>query len=189
MRKVIAATFVTLDGFMVGPNEEMDWVLDNFNEEMGKEISDQQSTTDTLLLGRLTYQLFADYWPTKTLDDDPAADHMNKTAKIVFSKTLESAPWGKWNNARVVKGNIAEEIHKLKQQPGKDMAIIGSASIVQAFTNLGLIDVYRLMVHPVVLGSGKPLFKNIRDRRKLELIRTMAFTNGVVLLDYQPERK
>lgn len=177
MRKVIASTFVTLDNLMVGPNEDM-----------RKEISDQQSTVDTLLLGRVTYQMFADYWPTKTTDDEPAADHMNNTPKIVFSKTLENALWGKWNNARVVKDNIAEEIQKLKQQPGKDMAIIGSASIVQTFTNLGLIDEYRLLVHPVILGSGKPLFKNIKDRVNLKLVKTKTFKNGVVVLYYQPDK-
>ncbi|SEC60642.1 dihydrofolate reductase family protein [Paenibacillus sp. GP183] len=190
MRKVIAASYVTLDGFIVGLNEDMSWVSNNPDEEMKKEeIIDGQSTVDTLLLGRVTYELWSGYWPNKNGDVNPAAEHINHTPKIVFSKTLETAPWGKWNNAKVVKDNITEKIQNLKHQSGNDMMIWGSASIVQTFTNLGLIDEYRLLVCPVVLGSGKPLFENINDRVNLKLVKSKTFKNGVVSLYYQPGKK
>lgn len=190
MRKVIASEFVAIDAFMVGPNEDMSWVTDNFDVEgMGKDIGDLMSSVDTILLGRVTYEIMANFWPTATMKDDPGADQMNNTHKIVFSKTLKNAPWGKWNNARVVKDNITEEIQKLKQQPGKDMVIYGSASIVQTFTSLGLIDEYWLWVHPVVLGSGKPLFKNTSDRTNLKLLESKTFSSGIVLLRYAPAGK
>jgi dihydrofolate reductase len=193
MRKVIASTFVTLDGFIVGPNEEMDWVLDNYDGEMGNDIGDQLKSTDAILLGRVTYQIMANYWPIATTSDDPVIDNMNGAAaattrriaddmnnipKIVFSRTLEKV---EWKNSRLIRDIVAEEISQLKQQPGKDMVILGSASIVQTFASLGLIDEYRLLVHPVVLGSGKPLFKNdIReDRHNLKLVETKTYRKGL----------
>jgi dihydrofolate reductase len=196
MRKVIASTFVTLDGLMVGQNEEMDWVLDNLDGEMENDIADQLKNVDAILLGRVTYQIMANYWPTATTDasvrrsqgaEDPIiTDKMNNLPKIVFSKTLQKV---EWKNSRLIKENIKDEILKIKQQPGKDMVILGSASIVQTFTNLGLIDEYRLLLHPVVLGSGKPLFKDIKDRLNLKLMKTKTYKNGVVSLDYQPAKK
>ena len=196
MRKVIASTFVTLDGLMVGPNEEMDWVLDNLDGEMENDIADQLKNVDAILLGRVTYQIMANYWPTATTgasvrrsqgaEDPIITDKMNNLPKIVFSKTLQKA---EWKNSRLIKENIKDEILKIKQQPGKDMVILGSASIVQTFTNLGLIDEYRLLLHPVVLGSGKPLFKDIKDRLNLKLMKTKTYRNGVVSFDYQPIKK
>ena len=163
MRKVIASTFVTLDGFVVGPNEDMSWVMDNFNEEMGKYAGDLMNSMDTILLGRVTYQIMTNFWPAAG-DDVPGADRMNNVPKIVFSKTLDKVEWGNWNNARLVKKNIAEEVSKLKQQPGKNIVIYGSATIVRTFMQLGLIDEYQLLVHPIVLGAGKPLFKDIQNQ-------------------------
>ncbi|HEX3640783.1 MAG TPA: dihydrofolate reductase family protein [Ktedonobacteraceae bacterium] len=183
MRKVIVSMMVTLDGFFAGPNGEIDWhvVDDEFNEY----ADDFLSSVDTLLFGRVTYQLMADYWPSPsaTTDDPIIADKMNQLHKIAFSKTLEKV---EWNNSRLVKGNITEEIAKLKQQPGKDMAIFGSGSIVSTLTQLGLIDEYRIMVNPVVLGNGKPLFKDIHDKLNLKLLRTKTFRSGNIMLCYQP---
>ena len=183
MRKVIVSMMVTLDGFFAGPNGEIDWhvVDDEFNEY----ADDFLSSVDTLLFGRVTYQLMADYWPSPsaTTDDPIIADKMNQLHKIAFSKTLEKV---EWNHSRLVKGNIAEEIAKLKQQPGKDMAIFGSGSIVSTFTQLGLIDEYRIIVNPVVLGSGKPLFKGIYDKLNLKLLKTKTFRSGNIMLCYQP---
>jgi dihydrofolate reductase len=196
MRKVIASTFVTLDGLMVGPNEEMDWVLDNLDGEMENDVADQLKSVDAILLGRVTYQIMANYWPTATagtsvprsqgVEDPIITDRMNNLPKIVFSKTLQKV---EWNNSRLVKENIADEVSKIKQQPGKDMVILGSASIVQTFTNIGLIDEYRLLLHPVALGSGKPLSKDINDRLNLKLMKTKTYKNGVVSFDYQPIKK
>jgi dihydrofolate reductase len=186
MRKVIAFENVTLDGLFAGPNGEIDWF--KRKEEMAKYAINQAARGNTILLGRVTYELMASYWPSASppTEDPLLIDRMNNLPKIVFSKTLEKA---QWKNTRLIKDNIAEETQKMKQQPGKDMVILGSGSIVQIFTNLGLIDEYQLLVHPVVLGSGKPLFKNIKESLNLKLVKTKTFKNGVILLLYQPDTK
>jgi dihydrofolate reductase len=187
MRKVILSNLVTLDGFFAGPNGELDWHI--VNEEFNGYANDLLSKVDALLFGRVTYQLMADYWPAAATNpstpksDLEIADKMNNLPKIVFSKTLQEV---KWNNSRLVKENIAEEISKMKQQPGKDMVIFGSGSIVTTFMQLGLIDEYRIIVNPVVLGNGKPLFKGIKDKQNLKLLKTRVLSSGVVILYYQP---
>jgi dihydrofolate reductase len=196
MRKVIASTFVTLDGLMVGPNEEMDWVLDNLDGEMENDIADQLKSVDAILLGRVTYQIMANYWPTATagtsvprsqgVEDPIITDRMNNLPKIVFSKTLQKV---EWNNSRLVKENIADEVSKMKQQPGKDLVLFAGADIASTFIQLDLIDEYRIIVNPVVLGSGKPLFKDINNRLNLKLLKTKTFSCGNVILYYQPVKK
>jgi dihydrofolate reductase len=183
MGKVIVSNLVTVDGFFAGPNGEIDWFV--WDEELRDYSIDLLSTVDTLLFGRVTYQLMANYWPTAT-EDAIIAERMNNLPKIVFSKTLESV---EWKNAKLVKEIIPEEILKIKQFPGKDMVILGSGSIVSTLTQLGLIDEYRLIVNPVILGNGKPLFKGLKDRLNLKLLKTKAFSSGNVLLSYQPEKK
>jgi dihydrofolate reductase len=183
MRKVILSNLVTLDGFFAGPNGELDWFI--VDEEFNEYANELLRNVDTLLFGRVTYQLMADYWPSSsaTTDDPIIADRMNNLPKIVFSKTLQNV---EWKNTRLIKENIAEEISKMKQQPGKDMVIFGSGSIVSTFMQLGLIDEYRIIVNPVVLGNGKPLFKGIKDKHNLKLLKTRVFGSGVVILYYQP---
>lgn len=174
---------VTLDGFFEGPNKEIDW--HNVDEEFNEYAIDLLNSVDILLFGRVTYELMASYWPTPsaTTNDPIVAEKMNSLPKIVFSTTLHKADW---NNTRLVKERIAEEILKLKLQSGKDMVIFGSGSIVSTFTQLGLIDEYRIIVNPVVLGNGNPLFKGIHDKLNLKLLRTKTFSSGNVLLCYQP---
>lgn len=183
MRKVIVSNYVTIDGFFAGPNGELDWFV--WDDEMAKFSTDQLKTVDTILLGRVTYQLFADYWPTPSAykENPIIAPMMNELPKIVFSSTLNRA---EWNNSMVVKENIAEEISKLKKKPGKDMVIFGSGTIVSAFAKLGLIDLYRLIVNPVVLGKGKPLFKGLNDKLKMKLLNAKALGSGNVILEYEP---
>jgi dihydrofolate reductase len=184
MRKLIASPFVTLDGFMSGSHGELEWNEPYFDDEMGSYINEQFAALDTLLFGRATYQWFANYWPNQGVNDDPAfAEKMNAVPKIVFSKTLEQA---EWNNSRIVKENISEEIARLKQQPGKNLVIDGSPTLIHSFTKLGLIDEYRLRLHPVVLGSGVPLFKNLSETKNLKLVESRVFRSGVVILHYQP---
>ena len=183
MRKVILFNLVTLDGFFEGPNGEIDW--HNVDEEFNEFAVHQVNTADGLIFGRVTYELMASYWPTPAAQaDDPiVAEKMNTMPKIVFSRTLNTV---EWNNTRLVKGDAAEEISKIKQQPGRDLLIFGSADLASNLTNLGLIDEYRIMVNPVVLGKGKPLFKDIKGKLNLRLLRTRNFSNGNVLLYYEP---
>ena len=143
---------------------------------------------DVLLFGRVTYQMMASYWPTPAViaNDPIVAGQMNRVSKIVFSRTLEKA---EWNNTRLVKDHIAQEILNLKQQPGKDLALFGSANLMSTLMQLDLIDEHRIMVNPVILGSGNPLFKWTRDKLNLKLIKSRTFGNGNVLLCYEPVRK
>ncbi len=189
MRKVILSVQVSLDGFTAGPNGELDWLVEHVVSEEGwNSLNDLVSTVDTVLLGRVNYQGFASYWPamatnpSSTKNDIEFSRWLDTTPKLVFSRTLEQV---EWKNARLVKENIAEEIRSLKQQEGQDMVILHSASLAQTFMQLGLIDEYRLSVHPVVLGGGILLFKDIKDRMNLKLVEAKTFRSGVVLLSYQ----
>ncbi len=190
MRKIIVTMWVTLDGFIAGPNNELDFVGERYDVAMGKYEYDLLSAADTVLLGRVTYESFAGAWPyvPDKPDADPGevayAQQLNAMRKIVFSRTL---PRVEWNNSTLVREIVPEEIEQLKQEQGRDMLIYGSASVVQALTNYGLIDEYQLLVHPVLLGDGKPLFKNIKEKVTLKLVNTEARPSGVVVLTYQPK--
>ncbi len=186
MRKVFLFMMVTLDGFFEGPNQEIDW--HNVDEEFNEFAIQQLNDVDMLLFGRVTYQLMASYWPTPfAKENDPiVADKMNTVPKLVFSQTLDKA---EWNNARLVKENIAEEISKLKHQQGRDLAIFGSAALAVSLLQMGFIDELRIMMNPVVLGKGKPLFKGIHEKLNLKLLKTKTFRSGNVLLYYQPITK
>ena len=186
MRKVIFFMLTTLDGFYEGPNKEIDW--HNVDEEYNQFAIDQLNSVDVLLFGRVTYELMASYWTTEaaTTNDPIVADKMNHLPKIVFSKTLASV---EWQNTRLVKENIAEEIAKLQRQPGKDLIIFGSSDLAVTLIQDGLIDEYRIMVNPVVLGNGKPLFRGIKNKLNLRLIDTRKFKSGNVLLYYEPAKE
>jgi dihydrofolate reductase len=182
MRKVTAVLFITLDGFVSGPGTEMGWVADIYTDEEAQALSEGQNSVDTFWLGWVTYEDFVGYWPDRTKEDEPfLAHHINEKTKLIFSKTLPSAPWGTYANARVIRDDVVEEVHTLQQRPGKDMMIIGSISLVQSCANAGLIDEFVLLVHPVFLGSGVPLFK---ERVDLQPVETKTFRNGVVRLTY-----
>jgi dihydrofolate reductase len=188
MRKIIVTMWVTLDGFIAGPNGAMDWIGELYDEAMGNYEMDLVNAADTLMLGRVTYQSFAGAWPK--VPDNPEASkgeveyahRLNAMRKIVFSKTLSHA---EWNNSTLLTEIDPEEITRIKQEPGSDIVIYGSASIVQTLSNLGLIDEYQLLLHPVVLGDGKPLFQNITHKLQLQLTQTRTHPSGVVVLYYQ----
>jgi len=187
MRKVVVSMNVTLDGFMSGPNCELDWHFQSWTEEMAESLCEQLSKADTILLGRVTYDAMARYWPSQSLNpsyprmDIAFAEMMNNYPKIIFSKKLLTT---EWNNSRLVKGNILTEITKLKQAPGNDMIIYGSGKIVSFLSRLNLIDEYVLWIHPVILGKGDPLFK-LHNKLSLGLIKTRTFSTGVVVVYYK----
>ena len=185
MRKLFSFNMVTLDGFFEGPNGEIDWHNAD-NQEFNEFAIEQTSAVDTLLFGRKTYHIMASYWPTETaISADPLiADLMNRLSKIVFSRTLESVDW---NNTRLVRENAQQEVQNLKMQPGKDMAIFGSANLISSL--MEVIDEHRVMVNPILLGQGNPLFKKSAHQTKLRLVDSRTFDSGNVLLSYQPEKE
>ncbi len=178
MRRIIVSNHMSLDGFFEGPNKEIDWF--GFNEELFAYSVDLLNSVDALLFGRTTYEMMAAYWTSAP--PDPIADKMNSLPKVVFSTTLQSADW---NNARLVKGNLAEEVSRLKQQPGRDMVVLGSATLASSLLQLGLVDEYRVILTPVLLGTGKPLFEGIRQKMELKLVGSRPLASGVVVLTYQ----
>ena len=177
MRRLFWQMMVSLDGFMEGPERELDWHVTD--DEFGQYVLDMLETIDTIVFGRVTYQMMASYWPSAT---DPEAQMMNELPKIVFSRTLEKV---EWQNSRLAKGDVAEEIMTLKRQPGKDIALFGSADLASTLTRLGLIDEIRVFVNPLVLGNGHPMFKRA-DRMTLTLLDARTFASGNVLLTYRP---
>ena len=183
MRKVTAGLFVSLDGVTESPEK---WQLPYFNDEMGEAIGAAMAAADAMLLGRVTYQEFASYWPGVRSEDQPFADYMNNTPKYVVSTTLDTV---EWSNSTLIKGNLAEEITKLKQQPGKNIGITGSTTLVQSLLQDDLLDELGLMIHPVVVGSGKRLFEEGGDLKALKLIDSKTFSTVVVSLTYQPAGK
>ena len=176
---------MTLDGFFEGPMQDISW--HNVNSEFNEFAIAQLDEIDTLLFGRVTYQMMASYWPIpEAIKNDPVvAGQMNSLSKMVFSKTLDKA---EWNNTRLVKADIAKEVLKQKQQSGKDIAIFGSANLMSTLIEADLIDEHRVMVNPVILGVGTPLFRT-KDKLNLKPINTRTFGNGNVLLCYEAERK
>jgi dihydrofolate reductase len=181
VRRVIVSEFVTLDGVMEAPDQ---WHFPYWSDEMGQEIAAAMAATDAMLLGRVNYEEWAAFWPQQDPEENPVAGHMNGVRKYVVSTTLEE-PLG-WNNSTLIKDNVAEEIAELKRQAGGDVSISGSGGLVRSLLKDGLIDELRLMVHPVVVGSGKRLFEEGGDRIALELVDSKIFSTGVVYLTYRP---
>ena len=186
MRKVFLFNMTTLDGYFEGLNQDISW--HNVDEEFNEFAIEQLDEIGTLLFGRVTYQGMASYWPTElAINDDPeVAGRMNSLPKIVFSRTLDQA---EWNNSKLVKENAAEEVLKLKRQPGKDIAIFGSSGLAVTLAEHGLIDEYRIIVNPVFLGGGTPLLKGIKESLNLKLLNARIFNSGNVLLFYTPEKE
>jgi dihydrofolate reductase len=187
MRKIIVSEFISADGYISGPNNDMSWVMGNFNEEMAKYAGDLMASMDTVLLGRMTYDIMASAWPNMTEEMSPGADRMNSVHKVVLSKTLQNAPWGKYSPATVIGDTVEQKITELKEKPGKNIVIYGSATAVQNLTQMGLIDEYHLLVFPTFLGNGKLLFQGMEQPVNLNLMRTQTFRNGVNILYFAPK--
>jgi dihydrofolate reductase len=181
MRQLIMWNMVTLDGFFEGTKSwEIDW--HTWGDDLEQLSLEQLRSADMLLFGRVTYQGMAGYWPSETGD---VAEFMNNIPKVVFSRTLDNAD--AWNNTRLVKTDAAEEVARLKQEPGKDMFIFGSADFCSMLMNKGLIDEYRLGLNPILLGGGNPLFKPMPHRMAMKLIEARPMKSGCVILRYQPD--
>ena len=184
MRKIILMMSVSLDGFIEGPDRELDWHM--VDDELHSHFNEQLSAMGAFLDRRVTYELMAGFWPTA--DTDPSstgpmvefARIWRDMPKIVFSRTLERADW----NTTVVRDLVAEEVMELKAQPGGDL-VLGGADLAAAFMRHDLIDEYRLYVHPIIIGQGKPMFQPSDAKINLRLAETRTFGNGVVLLCYQ----
>jgi len=183
MRKLIATELVSMDGVAESPDE---WAFSYTDDEMQAEDASGMAASDAMLLGRMTYEEFASFWPNQS-GGDPMVDYINSVRKYVVSKTLEE-PLG-WNNSTLIEGaggSIVEEISALKRERGKDITITGSLVLVRSLMREGLLDELRCVVCPVVRGSGRRLFEDEADRRELELVDSKTFGTGVVTLTYRP---
>lgn len=184
MRKLIAAINMTLDGFC-------DHTAGIPDDELLQHYNDLLKNADTLLYGRITYQLMENAWPavvknpTGNKPTDEFAVLIDNISKVVFSRTLTSV---EWKNVKLAKGDIKEDVLELKQQAGRSI-VAGSPSLIVTLTQLGLVDEYQLCVHPIILGNGLRLFKNIDDRIDLKLIRTKVFGSGSIVLYLEPAKK
>ncbi|MCH5717368.1 dihydrofolate reductase family protein [Niabella hibiscisoli] len=185
MQKLISFVHISLDGFIAGPNGEMDWI--KVDQEIFDHVGERISKSNAALYGRVTYQMMESYWPTAA-DQPNASKHdiehsqwYSKVHKIVLSKTLETSGL---HNTTVISDHLADSINAIKQQEGEDILIFGSPSATHSLMQQGLIDGYWLFVNPIVLGQGIPLFANVEDPIKLKLLSTQSFTCGVTELNY-----
>lgn len=184
MRKLTVFNHVSADGYFVDAHGDMSWAH-NQDPEWNAFASENASGEGELVFGRVTYDLMAGYWPTpQALEAMPAvAEGMNSMPKVVFSRTLDKASW---RNTRLLKGDLASEVRKLKDGPGPDMVILGSGSIVSQLTEARLIDEYQIALNPIVLGGGRTMFEGLKESVKLTLKKTRAFSNGNLVLWYEP---
>lgn len=182
MRRLNAFNFVTLNGFFKGMKEDISW--HKHGAEESEYSAENLATGNILLFGRVTFEMMANYWPTPlAMQNDPAVSKgMNTSEKIVFSRSLKNVSW---QNSKIMSDDIVKEIREMKNTTGKDMTILGSGSIVTQFTEHGLIDEIQIMVDPVLIGQGVPIFQNIQQSPVLKLKRTRAFKSGTVLLYYE----
>jgi len=187
MRKVILQEFTTIDGLAADNKDELGFIESLMGDKhniVDKDLLTFLDTIDTILLGANTYKMFVEFWPTATTDEEIIADKLNATPKIVFSKTLDTAPWGKWEAAKIVNTDAADAIRRLKQEKGKDIVLWGSISLARSLMKEGVIDEYQLRVCPVALGKGRPLFPEGISTLNMQLLETKTYYNGVVFLRY-----
>jgi dihydrofolate reductase len=183
MRRIISQVNMSLDGYVEGPGGALDWLVSDMDEAVIADAEKLLRSVDTILLGRVSYDGFSQFWPHQS---DGFASLMNTPPKVVFSRSGEAGPlrWGEFGNARRVAGDPAGAVRALRSVDGGDMALLASAGLVQSFTARGLIDEYQVVVHPVVLGGGKPLFADVRAG--LELVEAKPYPTGSVRLTYRP---
>lgn len=178
MRKVVAGLYISLDGVVESPNK---WQFDHFDDEIMSKMGSQLEAEDAVLLGRVTYQEWAAYWPDST--DEPFASFINNIPKYIVSNTLDEVDW---SNSRLIKGSLEEEINRLKAQPGKNIGVAGSPTLVRSLLSNDLVDELTLMIHPVIAGNGKRLLNGDSVLKRLKLIGSQITSTGVAILTYQP---
>ena len=187
MRKLIFQEFLSLDGYAADKeNSTKFFEGPEFSEESDEDLLAEMQRFDTILLGANTYKMFVDFWPEADSSEQIVADKLNSIPKIVFSKTLEAAPWGTWPAATVVAGDAVAAIKKLKKDAGKDMVLWGSISLAQDLMKANIIDEYQLRLVPVILGGGRLLFSE-RDQLDLQLTKTKSYPSGLLLAHYRPK--
>jgi len=188
MRKVFVSNLISLDGYLAGPDGDLSWFA--VGPDFFAHVNKMMPSLGLLLFGRVTYEMMAGYWtsPEATKDNDPiVTDAMNVLPKLVASRTLKKAGWGRWDNATVTADPV-KAVRELKAQPGGDMAIFGSGGLVSTLAEAGLIDEYRMIMNPVILGEGIPMFRGMRQRVPLKLVSSDIFDKNVVMLTYHPEK-
>jgi dihydrofolate reductase len=182
MRKVVAGLFISLDGVVESPDQ---WQFDVFDDAMGAAIFEQVATQDAALMGRVTYDEWRTYWPNATSDED-FAKFINTVPKYIVSNTLDDVSWGDYKTVNLIKGDPTAEVTRLKQQPGKTIAVLGSPTLVNSLLYKGLLDELLLMIHPVVVGKGKRLFNDGDALKRLKLVESKISSTGVPILRYVP---
>jgi dihydrofolate reductase len=180
MKRLISHFFISLDGVVEAPDK---WSFPYFDADMGAELAKVPSEMDAMLMGRVQYDEWSQYWPARTGEDAAFADFLNNVPKYVVSTTLGEADW---NNTTVLRGDLEEEIGRLKDQPGRAIGMSGSATLVKSLLKAGLVDELRLSVHPIVVASGKRLFDGLTDRIPLQLADSKTTSSGVANLTYRP---
>jgi dihydrofolate reductase len=186
MRKIILDLAVTLDGYIEGPNGEIDWLATGDDTDFGDILTDILTGIDTVFYGRVSYDMWGNYQPDENASPKLKAAYnlLHSKKKYVFSRTTEKDD----TNATFINSAIGDRVREILQQPGENIWLYGGGSLITTFVNSGLIDVYRIAVYPVILGSGKPLFNHIKERNDLKLISAKGFDSGVVLLNYESRR-
>jgi dihydrofolate reductase len=186
MKKVKLQMQLSLDGYVAGPNGEMDWMTWNWDDDIKKYVTELTDSTDTILMGRKMTGGFNAHWTNAASNpEDPSyafAKKMVDTPKVVFSKTLDKS---EWENTSLANGDIADEVKKIKKQNGKDIIVYGGANFVSSMIKYDLIDEYHLFVNPAVIGNGMPIFKEIGQKKDLKLVKAVPFACGIVVLVYQ----
>ena len=185
MRRLLVFNSVTIDGYFTDKNNDMSWAHRQADEEWNNFVSENAKSGGELLFGRVTYELMKSFWPTPAAAQQfpEVAESMNNSPKLVFSKTLKEAGW---NNTRIIKGDLAAEVRKLKEESGPGMVIMGSGSIVSQLAPEALIDEYQLVINPIVLGEGRTMFEGIKKMLMLKQTKTQTFGNGNVVVSYEP---
>jgi dihydrofolate reductase len=192
MRKIISMLHLSLDGLTAGPNDELDWIT--YDNELESYAHSMHDITDAVIWGRRTYEGMASYWLTIPGNPDsskPEREHaawLDSATKIVISRSLDQISWGKTTNTVLIKDNVVETLNRIKQQPGKDIWLLGSTALVQYLMPLDVIDEYRFNINPTILGKGKSLFAGIDQTIPLTLIESKTLKSGVIVTRYEPNR-